>query len=137
MAVKLADVLQLIRHTLTEDEDVRDLVGERVFGAHFSDADAGKATYPLVIVEFIGGAGRHGRALHDVDFVLWTYSLVSAAEAVQVYDACYAALASEALVHQGIDQAGYAREVRRPDAGLNQQLRAHYARGQWNAITAG
>ncbi len=112
-----------------EDETIESLVDDRVHGAHLQDPDAGGATYPLVVIDFRAGSVGFSSGFQRVTLELWAYTRQSSGHALEIYDACFAALHHQLLRKDGINIAGYAEEVIRPAEGYNEKVRAYYASG--------
>ena len=70
-------------------------------------------------------------------FDMYAYSLISQDQALELYDKAYAVLQAERLSIDNIDTKGLCREVARPVAIYNDQLKAWAVKGSWQASTAG
>jgi hypothetical protein len=132
-ASSTADLKQLIRTHLIADADVAALVGDRVYSAHLSDADAPTVLQdgPLVVFEMLSGVLRWHGAVAIQTFDIYGYSKRNNAEASRVYDAVTATLQHECVRVTGIDLAIVTRETQRPLDGYNQVLDAWFVRGRW------
>jgi len=145
--IGIEEAMALMRDSICAIGPVKDLVGARVYGSHFWDANAGTPTMPLVILEFAGGGGAYDGRIQRPEFVVWAYSDKSASEARRLYDALYGGdgdgnpgLQMGRIVSHvaGVTrQRGYAFEASRPRDGYNGTLGAWYLRGTWSAVLAG
>ena len=122
----------LLRSTLMEDSSVSGYVADRVHGAHLQDPDAGGAVFPLVVIDFRAGTVGFSSGFQNVSVEVWSYSRQSAGHALEIYDACFAALHHQMLRRDGVKVAGYAAEVMRPAEGWNEHVRAYYAQGTFS-----
>jgi hypothetical protein len=130
------DAKQLLRSTLMADSTVASMVDDRVHGAHLQDPDAGGAVYPLVVIDFQGGGVAGTSGLQSISVEVWAYSRQSAGNALEIYDACFAALHYQKLRRDGVLLAGYAYESVRPAEGWNENTRGYYAMGIFTVIAS-
>jgi len=138
MANEAQTVKQLIRVALLQDSNVTDLVGGRIYGAHFQDPDAQTPTYPFVILEWIGsGSLQYSGAYQKIRMDIWCYDKVSSANALNLYGKVVDAVQQKALSVDGISQRGYIKEVVRPIEGFNEKVRSYFVRGEFFVIATG
>lgn len=131
------NVLQIIRTLLVQDSTVSALVKARVFTEHTFDPDQATRSMPSVILSVEGGSSMYNAAVQFVGFDMYAYSLISQDQALQVYDKAYAVLQAARLSINNVDTKGLCREVARPVAVYNDQLKAWAVKGSWQAATAG
>ena len=122
----------LVRATLLAATDVTDLVGARIWGAHFQDPDAGTVEYPMVIIDFRAGRIDQNGAYEIVIMDLYAYARKSAGFTLEIYQACYEALQNATLRKDGIPVAGYSMESIRPMEGWNENVRSYFAQGEFS-----
>ena len=138
MANEAQAIKQLIRLKLIQDSGVTDLVGGRVYGAHFQDPDAQTPTYPFIILEWIGsGSLQYTTAFQKLRMDIWCYDKVSSSNALNLYGKVVDALQQEALAVDGIPQRGYMKEAVRPTEGFNEKVRAYFVRGEFYVLATG
>ena len=123
----------LLRRYLLADTAVAALAGERVYGAHLEDDDAGTVLQagPLVVYEFVSGVLRWHAAVSLQTVEVYAYSKRSGDEAAQLYDACANALQHSRVIVDGVDPVALPRETQRPLDGYNARLDAWFVRGRW------
>ena len=136
-AGSISALKQVVRNTLLSNTDLTDKVGGRIFGAHMNDADASTVDYPMVIIDFRGGARHSAGLLQTTIFEIWTYSRKSQGDALEIYDLACNALNMEPFEKGNLQIAGYAREITRPVEGYNEKARAYYAIGRFSGKSAG
>lgn len=132
-ASSTTELRALIRRYLLADASVAALAGERVYGAHLEDSDAGTVLTdgPLVVYEFLSGVLRWHAAVSIQTVEVYAYSKRSGDEAAQLYDACTDAMQHSRLAVNGVDPVALCRETQRPLDGYNGRLDAWYVRGRW------
>lgn len=132
-ASSTTELKQLIRRFLMADPTVSSLVGERVYGSHMEDTDAGTVLQsgPLVVFEFTSGSLRWHSAVSLQTVELYAYSKRSGDEAAQLYDAVTTACQHVRMTVPGVDPVALPREDQRPLDGYNPTLDAWYVRGRW------
>ena len=113
------------------DSAVAGHVGSRVHGAHIQTPDAGNAEMPLIIIEFLSGSVVAASGFQIVNCDVWAYSRKNQGEALEIYDAAHAALHQQLLRRDGVEAAGYAMEIARPEEGFNEKTKAYFARGSY------
>jgi hypothetical protein len=123
----------LLRRYLIADPGVAALAGERVYGAHLEDDDAGTTLQagPLLVYEFLSGVLRWHAAVSLQTVELYAYSKNSGDEAAQLYDAAADALQHTRVAVNGVDPVALPRETQRPLDGYNPRLDAWFVRGRW------
>lgn len=129
-AASSEDLIKVVRHKLLSESAITDIVGGRVYGAHFQDPDARTVVYPMVVMEMRGG-GSLTATYQATTLYLYAYSRDSQGKAFILYDAVYQALQQQRVARDGVSFAGYCMEANRPDSGWNEAARAYYARGLW------
>lgn len=134
----LRDTLQILRSLLIADSDVRAIVGTEVRMEHVMDVKNGTVRFPCLIFALAeGGSSSYDRAHQRFILDMYAYSKASSDEAMQLYDAAYAALQSERMILNNVSMRGIIREIERPSAMYNTALQAFTCRGEWLALTAG
>ena len=128
-------LIAVVRSTLIGSSDVTDIVGGRVYGAHPQSPDSPSISYPMVILEIEGGSSGYSSTYQTVQMFLYSYSRVSAGEAIRCYDACHEALHAQKLQQENNTTRGYAEETQRPDQGYNDQAKAYFCRGMFTLRT--
>jgi hypothetical protein len=132
-AVSVVKTKHLLREFLLRDSSITDLVGQAVYTAHLSDADAGTVLKlnPIIIIDFMSGNLRWYGAVEVQSAEFYAYSKKSSIDASKVYDAMANLLQHERLIVAGIDLAACTREVERPIDGYAKHLDAWWIRGRW------
>ena len=125
------DLKFLVRSTLLASDAVVDVVGSRIHGAHLQAPEAGTVDYPLVVIDFTGGAVLGATGYQTITMEVFTYSRESAGKALELYDHCFAALHQQLLRRDGVAVAGYALEITRPEEGWNESIRAYWTVGTY------
>jgi len=137
MAGDINQAKLIVRQALLADSGVTGLVSRRVYSSHMRLADARKATYPLVILEFGGGDLDAFAVVQGDSFVIWAYSRTSLDEAARVYTMVVDAIQNDRLTFGSVNMALVPWEGSRPTDGWNEKIEAWYVRAPWTLTAIG
>ena len=135
--ISVENTLLLVRSHLISQSSVTDIVSDRILTDHFYDFDNSTVQMPLIILDIQGGESNYGMENQQLELDIYCYSKTSSSETVSLYDTLYSSLHAQRLSISGINPKGYAYEVKRPDTGYNDKIRAWYSIGKYKLNIAG
>ncbi len=132
-AISTLKTRHLLREFILRSSSVTDLVGQRVYGQHLSDSDAGTVLKAgsVVVLGFDSGDLRWYGAVQTQIVEVYAYSKQGLSECAKVYDAVCSLIQHERVVVDGIDICLIPREIQRPVDGYNDSVDAWFVKGRW------